>query len=535
MMYMENVSAEFDQNPDALELMGQLAEEFSLDQLDNWTTTTGLIQSAISFAGKAFPSYEMRIFYHETELHEYREIDREGVATIPDDSLFAGCLSMISEPTDLSRLFSDFQINAPMLEHVLFTLYHAHTIVPVVHRFDLLAFLLLCDKPQEKHEDLSQEDLSLLKQLTDRLTINLYAASVADQRLRELLHMAQYPRSLQHHRTITELYNNLMKDLVKEIPFDAGICYAYDEELNQLVPFNKKGIRNAKILKPGQGISGQVFESRLPLYIPDRLSNPAYALMEEEPFIEGSAICVPVSTDKTMLGVVTLIRNPENPEPFGMEHRYMLEIASAFTASEITNRQLYTRLDESNFNIVESLTRALEAKDSYTEGHSTRVTRYAEGIARELGYKEEKIHQLRYGAMLHDIGKIGIPDAIINKAASLTEDEYAEIKTHTEIGYNIVCNNPFFKSISTFIRYHHETINGKGYYGLQGNEIPEEAMIISAADIFDALTSDRPYRKALSIKESVVELKKQTGVHYTKEIFEAFMRYLKKNYPADFS
>lgn len=533
---MKKVWAEsFEQNPDAFELMDQLAEEFSLDELDNWTTTTGLIQSAITFAERALPDSELRIFYHETELHEYREIDREGVATIPDDSLFAGCLSMITEPTDLSHLFSDFQVNAPMLEHVLFTLYHAHTIIPVVHRFDLLAFLLLCDKPNHKHKPLTENDLSVLKQLTERLTINLYAASVADQRLRELLHMAQYPRLLHRHKTITEVYNNLMKDIVKEIPFDAGICYAYDEELNQLVPFSKKGIRTAKILKPGQGISGQVFESQLPLYIPDRLSNPAYALMETEPFIEGSAICVPISGDKTRLGVVTLIRNPENPEPFGMEHRYMLEIAAAFTASEITNRQLYTHLAESNFNIVESLTRALEAKDSYTEGHSARVTRYAEGIAKEMGYKEERIHQLRYGAMLHDIGKIGIPDAIINKEAQLTEDEYAEIKTHTEIGYNIVCNNPFFKSISTFIRYHHEKLNGTGYYGLLDDEIPEEAMIISAADIFDALTSDRPYRKALTIKESVVELKKQTGVHYTEEIFEAFMRYLKKNYPADFS
>ena len=532
---MEDVTEEFSieqVSPEAAGLLG-LQNEFNLDELDNWTTTTGLVQSVIAFSKKILPEQDIRVFFHETGLHEYREIDREGVTTVPDDSLFIGCLSMITDPTALNKLFTDFQVNEPVLEKVLSEVYHAHTIIPVVHRFDLLAFILVCTPPESEKKTLGEQELNFLNRLTERITINLYASSIADQRLRELLRMTQYPLALQRHKTIKDVYDNLMKDIAKEIPFDLGICYAYDKELNQLIPFCKKGVRNAKPLAPGQGISGQVFESRQPLFIPDRMSHPSYAIMQEEPFIDGSVICVPVFTNSGDLGVVSLVRNPENKEPFGMEHRYMLEIATAFTASEITNRQLYTRLDESNFNVVESLTRALEAKDSYTEGHSARVTKYAEGIAREMGYKEEKIHQLRYGAMLHDIGKIGIPDAIINKQERLTDSEYEEIKTHTEIGYNIVCNNPFFKSISTFIRYHHETLTGTGYYGLKEGEIPEEAMIISAADIFDALTSDRPYRKALSMDEAVQELKKQSGVHYTEEIFEAFMRYLLKEKPLE--
>ena len=123
--------------------------------------------------------------------------------------------------------------------------------------------------------------------------------------------------------------------------------------------------------------------------------------------------------------------------------------------------------------------------------------------------------------MLHDIGKISISNAIKQKKTSLTDEEFRQIKEHTEIGYNIVNNNPFFSDVKNFIRYHHETINGTGYYGKKIGEYPEEAMIISAADIYDALTSDRPYRKALSTEEALNEMKKQIGVHFTSRIYDA--------------
>lgn len=512
------------------DLLG-LAHEFSLDELDNWTTTTGLIQSVVNFAQQAIAGSEVHVFYHETGLHEYREIDREGITTIPDDSLFVGCLSMISDPMLVSQYFSDFQIDDPLLEPVLQNVYHAHTIMPVVHRFEMLAFILVCK--ENITEPLSAQEIHILKEITERLHINLYAASIADMRLRELLRMTQYPLGLQKRKSLKDVFENILSDIENEIPFDVGICYSYDSDTKDyLLPFSYKGLKNPpEPLALGKGISGLVFENRQPLYVPDRFTHPSYAIMPEEPFIDGSFISVPIATDKEFFGVITLVRAKENAHAFGVEHRYMLQIAAAFTASEIVSRQLYDRLSESNFSVVESLTRALEAKDAYTEGHSARVTKYAEGIARELGYKDERILQLRYGAMLHDIGKIGIPDAIINKTERLTDGEYAEIKQHTEIGYNILRNNPFFKNVRNFVRYHHETLIGTGYYGKKEGEIPEEAMIISAADIFDALTSDRPYRKALSMEVAIEELKKQTNVHYTQRIFDAFLRYIEKGNP----
>jgi len=524
----------------------RLERRFSLDELDDWTTSNGLAKSIVLFTEKVLEGTSVHLFFHEANLHEYREIDREGLASVGDDTLFAGCLSMITEPIPLGQFFSDFHIDDPLLSQLFSAVYHAHTLVPVLHRGEMLAFLLLCDKYTSIGERITPSCMvlntstglieksvkSFLNELTERIHVNLYAATIADRRLRQLLCMTEYPQSLRKYKFIKDLYSNILNDIESEIAFDKGVCYAYEPALQTLVPFAYKGFDKEPVqLQVGAGISGQVFDMQKAVFVPERISHPSYSLMSEEPFIDGSFISVPIITNKENFGVITLVRNLDSVQPFGVEHRYMLEIVAAFTANEIVNRSLYSRLEKSNFNVVESLTRALEAKDSYTEGHSARVTRYAEGIARQLDYPPAKIHELRYGAMLHDIGKIGITDTIINKTARLTDFEYEIIKNHTEIGYNIVSNNPFFSQIRNFIRYHHERLDGSGYYGLKTESIPEEAMIISAADIFDALTSDRPYRKALPLSVAIAELKKQSGVHYTERILTAFLSYLETEKP----
>lgn len=540
---------------DIMESIADINKTAILDSLNQWTTTLELVRSAVSLLEGTLTGYKAHIFCHESVIHEYREVDREGLASIPDDAIFIGCLSMLDGPAMLKQFMADFQINDPMTEQLLTEVYGGVFIVPVVHSFELLAFIILCkedgenipvaaasfNNEQGKSKSpidsdknntavrLTGEENVFLQELTKRLQVNLFAASVADKRQRELLTMTQYPARLQRHKTLKEVYSSLLSDLSQQITFDRGVCYAYEAETNLLVPFNKKGIRS-KIpnLKSGEGISGQVFEWSKSVFVPNRATHGAYSIMKEEPFIKGSFISVPLRTSSMRYGVVTLMRDADKPgkKTFSMEHRYMLEIAAAFIASEITSRSLIGELEESNFNVVKSLTTALEAKDAYTEGHSERVTKYAVGIAQNMGYAEERIHSLRYGAMLHDIGKIGITDAIINKTDRLTDDEYSIIKEHTEIGYKIVNGNPFFKDVKNYIRYHHETIDGKGYYHKKMGEYPVEAMIISCADIFDALTSDRPYRKALPYDKALEDLKQQVGVHFTEEVFDALKAYI---------
>ena len=444
-----------------------------------------------------------------------------------EDSIFIGCLSMVTETIPLNKMFSDFQIDDPMIEEVLRSVYQGYYLVPVVHGFDLLAFLVICSKNPGEPLELADKDLDFLLKLSQRLQINLFAASISSKRQRELIKMSHYPFVLQRHESLQKLYANLLEDLVDQISFDCGVAYAYDEDSVMLFPVATYNV-NASVttLRPGAGISGQAMASGKSVFVPNRSDHPTYAVMQDEKFLDGSFISVPFGNEKKGMGVISLCRKPDSKESFSIEHQYMLEIAAAFIASEITNRQLFAKLDESNYNVVTSLTRALEAKDSYTEGHSERVTTYSVGIAKRLGYSDDRLHSLRYGAMLHDIGKIGIADTIINKPAKLTNEEYATIKNHTEIGYKILSVNPFFHDVKEFVRYHHESMDGSGYYGKKEGEYPEEAMVISCADIYDALTSDRPYRKALEREVAFQEMEKNVGIHFRRDIFEALKNYL---------
>ncbi len=508
--------------PDSNDDLLELERQFSLDELDDWHTAAGLVDSALSMVESRFPTTAAHAFVHVSEAREYREITREGLAAIPDDSLFVSCLAMCGTGAPLRAVFDDYVPDETLLRHLLEDAYGGYYLVPVVHRFNLLAFILLCAKDETARE-VTDEEALFLAELTSRLRINLYASSIADGRQRELLRLAEYPAALHRRMTVADLSAHLLEDLRPELAFDRGVYYEYEEYLKTLIPIVWTGIPGEPPrLAAGTGISGQAIERKKAFYVPDRGKHPSFANVEEEPFIEGSFVSVPIQTGKRLIGVVTVARNPDSPEPFGVEHRYTLEIAAAFAASEINNRQLYDELEQSHFSTVSSLTRALEAKDHYTRGHSERVMSYAVGIAEQLGLSREAIRRIRYAAILHDIGKIGISDSIISKTSELTAGEFAEIKRHTEIGYDIVNESAFFREIRDLIRYHHEKMDGTGYYAKIRGDYPWEAMIISLADIYDALTSERPYRVAFSGNQAVAALEDLVDVNFDRRIFEAF-------------
>ncbi|ULQ58791.1 HD domain-containing protein [Brucepastera parasyntrophica] len=510
----------------------ELTHQFSLDEIDDWHTTAALIESTISVMNARIPGTNSHIFIHISESHEYREPNNEGIATIPEESLFIACLSMLTEGLELSNLFTDYQIDDPLLQELLSGVYRGRYIVPVVHRFRLLAFILLCDQTPDNSMSppfLDANEIRFIGELTTRLRINLYAALISDRRQRELLRLAEYPAILHKRTSVADLTKHILEDCRTEISFDCGVYYEYDETDRTLLPVAWDGTGSIPdALQAGQGISGLTLERKRAIYVSDRSKHASFALMDEEPFINGSFVSAPIFTDNQVLGVITLSRTPHNPDGFGAEHRYTLEIATAFIASEINNRHLFDELEQSYFSTVTSLTRTLEAKDRYTRGHSERVMKFALGVAEELKMPAKTLRQIQYAALLHDIGKIGISDAIINKAMKLTEEEYAEIQRHTEIGYEIVSNINFFGEIRDLIKYHHERLDGKGYYGKKAGEYPRETMIISIADIYDALTSDRPYRAALTRSVALAILEKMIDIHFERPYYEALCRYLDK-------
>jgi putative nucleotidyltransferase with HDIG domain len=183
---------------------------------------------------------------------------------------------------------------------------------------------------------------------------------------------------------------------------------------------------------------------------------------------------------------------------------------------------------------VYSLANAIDARNACTIGHSERVTECAITIANAVGLKKKDLDTIKLGGLLHDIGRIVVNDAIINKPAKLTEDEFAQIKSHPEEGYKIIEKLDFLGEARLFTLHHHERFDGKGYpHGLKGEEIPFGVRILTVADAIEAMTSDRPYRKAHDAETVLKELDKCSGVQFDPRVINALLKRMKQK-PEDF-
>jgi HD-GYP domain-containing protein (c-di-GMP phosphodiesterase class II) len=192
------------------------------------------------------------------------------------------------------------------------------------------------------------------------------------------------------------------------------------------------------------------------------------------------------------------------------------QIASLAKAAE-ENRELFV-------GTVKALAAAIDGKDKYTRGHSERVSRISVAIGKRMGMDEDELETLRMSALLHDVGKIAIDDAILKKPAALTDEEYEIMKTHPQKGYKIMSQIPAMKEFLPGMYMHHEMVNGKGYpQGLTGDQIPLQAKIVSVADTFDAMTIDRPYSKGMDLPAALERLRSFVGTRYQSDVVEALV------------
>jgi energy-coupling factor transport system substrate-specific component len=181
--------------------------------------------------------------------------------------------------------------------------------------------------------------------------------------------------------------------------------------------------------------------------------------------------------------------------------------------------------------IVEAFAKTIDMKDKYTNGHSGRVAAYTSLLARELGYDEETVWKYYNIALMHDIGKIGIPESVLNKPGKLTDEEYEIMKQHTVLGYNALKDISIMPEIAVGAGAHHERWDGKGYpRGIKGDEIPRVAQVIAVADTFDAMYSTRPYRKRMPFEKVVSIIRDAAGTQLTADVVDAFLRLVDKGY-----
>jgi HD-GYP domain-containing protein (c-di-GMP phosphodiesterase class II) len=211
-------------------------------------------------------------------------------------------------------------------------------------------------------------------------------------------------------------------------------------------------------------------------------------------------------------------------DAFDAEDARVVETVADYVGAALRTALLYTELEASYMGAAEALAAALEAKDDYTADHARSIADLAVEVGRRLGLREGELRDLRYGAIFHDIGKIAIPDAILNKPGPLTDEEFAVVKRHPEVGEQILAPIPFLREARRIVRHDHERWDGGGYPdGLRGEEIPIGARIVLVVDAWHAMVSDRPYRAGLEPEQARAELVRHAGSQFDPEVVHAML------------
>ncbi|MBE9503801.1 MAG: response regulator [Proteobacteria bacterium] len=245
--------------------------------------------------------------------------------------------------------------------------------------------------------------------------------------------------------------------------------------------------------------------------------------LEEPGGLYRSLICAPLMIRNKVFALITVTSRDTTCSFTHKDLSYMLNI-TARTSLHLENKLLYESFFGSIMDTFESLVQSIHARDHYTERHSQSVTKFALNTARAMNCSAYEIESLKISSMLHDVGKIAIPDHILLKPGHLTNEEYEIIKTHPTIGENILRSIALFEDERKIIRHHHERWDGKGYPdGLSGKNIPFHSRILGVADSFDAMTTDRPYRNALKTDEAIGELQRNRNIQFDKNIVDAFI------------
>lgn len=205
-------------------------------------------------------------------------------------------------------------------------------------------------------------------------------------------------------------------------------------------------------------------------------------------------------------------------------YQQMLRYAEDLRKSYLQEHQQTEKLIESQKATAITLAKAIEKRDRYTGGHTDRVTEYAMLTAQQLNWPRERMAVLELAGHLHDVGKIGVPDAVLNKPGKLTVEEFEMMKAHPEIGEQIIRGIDYLEALVPYVLYHHERYDGKGYpKGLSGDAIPIEGRLLAVSDTFDAMTSSRPYRKQLDPERAIDEIKRCSGTQFDPKIVGAFL------------
>lgn len=348
-------------------------------------------------------------------------------------------------------------------------------------------------------------------------------AKEQNHRYSQLTNLYQISKAISASPDVDKLLDQILTQALSLLGAETGSIMLLNIEGEALTIRAANGLDRETIektrVKVGEGISGTVALTGEPLIIQDGV---------EESRVPGSraandALSVPLIAGEKVIGVINA--NNKRHGSFDSDDLHFFTTLAGQIAAAVANATLVDNIRAAYFNTIKVLAAAIDAKDKYTHGHSERVAKYAVTIARQMGLDKADLIRIEAAAYLHDIGKIGVPDGVLNKEGPLTPEEMALVMNHPAMAAEILGHVDFpWGNVIPGVRGHHERFDGKGYPdGLAGYDIPSDARIIAVADTFDAMTSDRPYRKALDHNKAITELVTGRRGQFDQEVVDAFV------------
>jgi len=352
-------------------------------------------------------------------------------------------------------------------------------------------------------------------------------------RMRELTELFKISETINTLRDERNLLDFVLRSALTKVGATRGSIMLRDPETDTLRLATSVGlpdeVKDSVEVKLGEGISGWVAKEGKPLLVAnvdeDLQFKDASHNLPDKSFVsvplempESEGIAVPVKSSKRVLGVIN-VNSKLNGEPFTSGDLKTLSILANQAAVSFENAKLFSSLQEAYLMTIQSLVLVLEAKDAYTHGHSQRVTKICMNVGARLGLNEEELEALRIAATLHDIGKIAVPEGVLNKPGSLSEEEWQIVRRHPVVGCEVLAPVTYLAQTMPIIRHHHERQDGKGYPdGVAADTLSPSVRTIIVADAYDAMASDRAYRRALTDEEIESQLTGNAGTQFDPEV-----------------
>ena len=396
---------------------------------------------------------------------------------------------------------------------------------------------------REERQDFSEDELLLLQGLARQAALaitNTRLFKDARRRLEHLQALRAIDVAIISNYDLRQRLDVLLKHITEQLGVDAVVILLMDANRQYLEYGASCGLHSSMLrftrLRLGEGIAGRAAQQSEILHIHDLQADPQTLAYSPSLVHEGfrSYYAAPLIAQGKLQGVLEIFhRTTLNPDA---EWLGFLEALAGQAAIAIENTSLFEDLQRTNVELsqaydttIEGWSRALDLRDKETEGHTQRVTDLTLELARSFGFSEMELEHMRRGALLHDIGKMGVPDEILLKPGKLTKGEWRVMRKHPGLAHEMLLPITYLRPALDIPYCHHEKWDGSGYpRRLKGEEIPLTARIFAVVDVWDALTSDRPYRPALSPEDSLAYIRAETGTHFDPQVVAAFVTLLER-------